>query len=205
MACPECQYPNDRDFRFCQRCGYAKREQDNTLPGRLPSVGWEGIRLRKQHLFSQRSSSNPRDLMSATPDDVVSFLIWKDARWKTKGDLVLVNQTFGKTVRGEQVRSLGVKACSDKHVCPVEGLVSWEEFWVTIVRHRYWRKRQGKAQPHSSRSDTGPGVDRGARRGEEEFRIAVIRGGKVESVGESLGRRGGERKQKDQVQKSGRV
>ncbi|CAH1264032.1 Hypp2818 [Branchiostoma lanceolatum] len=104
VACPECQYPNDCDFRFCQRCGYARRTRDQPPSAKLPLVDWDAIEARRQQLLGQRASSqyekqksqlekelfgflatapNCRDVMSATPDDVIGFLIWKDRAGKT--------------------------------------------------------------------------------------------------------------------------
>ncbi|XP_066288161.1 uncharacterized protein [Branchiostoma lanceolatum] len=104
VACPECQYSNDCDFRFCQRCGYARRTRDQPPSAKLPLVDWDAIEARRQQLLGQRASSqyekqksqlekelfgflatapNCRDVMSATPDDVIGFLIWKDRAGKT--------------------------------------------------------------------------------------------------------------------------
>ncbi|XP_078665289.1 LOW QUALITY PROTEIN: uncharacterized protein LOC144907792 [Branchiostoma floridae x Branchiostoma belcheri] len=59
----------------------------------------------------------------------LSLIKTKEVTRHVQGDFVLVNQTFGKTVRGEQARLLGVKACSDKRGCQVEGLV---RYWTSV-------------------------------------------------------------------------
>lgn len=102
----ELLYPNDEEFRFCQLCGYSRPRSLPPPPPPLKApidlprieVRWEALLRRKQPTpyCRQKSSlgtelasflqnlSPPRDLQSATPMDVVSFLIWKDAGGKTK-------------------------------------------------------------------------------------------------------------------------
>ena len=105
MSCPGCEYPNDKDFRFCQRCGYRRQTQTaKTWPYLKAAVNWEVINERKREL-NQRVRSTPysrqksslenelsaflrkstpsKDIITATPDDVIHFLIWKDSFGKT--------------------------------------------------------------------------------------------------------------------------
>lgn len=105
MSCPECTYPNDRGFHFCQRCGYKRGIGDRATPPSLKAaIDWDDIRARREILWRRSvstpyakqktslegelsaflsRSSPPRDVTSATPDDVVNFLIWKDHFGKT--------------------------------------------------------------------------------------------------------------------------
>ena len=105
VACPTCSYPNDKNFRFCQQCGYARRVQQHDHAQTLKApVDLVEIHRRKQDL-ELRALSTPyakqktalekefmtfllqtspgRDLTTATPDDVITFLIWKDNFGKT--------------------------------------------------------------------------------------------------------------------------
>ena len=105
VSCPGCEYPHDKDFRFCQRCGYRRQTQTaKTWPYLKAAVNWEVINERKREL-NQRVRSTPysrqksslenelsaflrkstpsEDIITATPDDVIHFLIWKDSFGKT--------------------------------------------------------------------------------------------------------------------------
>ena len=106
VSCPSCTYPNDEEFRFCQRCGYARPGLCSPTPQPLRApIDLAQIEARKEALFKRKQStpyfrqksslekelaslvqnlSPPRDLQTATPHGVVSFLIWKDVRGKTK-------------------------------------------------------------------------------------------------------------------------
>ena len=105
VACPGCSYPNDRNFRFCQRCGYNRQGRNFEPPRSLKaSIEWEVISQRKAVLHKRATSTPyakqkcaleaeltgfleqsqpPKDLLSATPDDLINFLIWKDKFGKT--------------------------------------------------------------------------------------------------------------------------
>ena len=99
VSCPRCRYPNDETFRFCQRCGYER----NTVPAAISSllkvpVYFNLIERRKTELRDTRRKSSlekeltgflsrltpRRDISCAIPEDVVSFLIWKDSFGKTR-------------------------------------------------------------------------------------------------------------------------
>ena len=122
VSCPRCRYPNDETFRFCQRCGYER----NTVPAAISSplkapVHFNLIERRKKELRDRRASTpytrqksslekeltgflgrlTPRwDISCAIPEDVVSFLIWKDS--------------FGKTrIHGNECRLFGSKREGD--------------------------------------------------------------------------------------------
>ncbi|RUA04445.1 MAG: hypothetical protein DSY43_06250 [Gammaproteobacteria bacterium] len=106
VRCPDCYYPNDEDFRFCQRCGYSRHlvTTQDSQPLRFP-VDCAQIKARFENLRERRASTPysrqksalekelsgflqkippGRDLNSATPEDVIHFLIWKDNGGKTK-------------------------------------------------------------------------------------------------------------------------
>ena len=104
VACPFCQHPNVQDFQFCQRCGYRRRRASRTAPVTLRGpVDWSEIEIRKQSVLKSRQSSpyvkqksSPekeflaflkrplgKDIFTATPHDVVNFLVWEDQFGKT--------------------------------------------------------------------------------------------------------------------------
>ena len=107
VACPQCNYPNDESFRFCQQCGYQRPSFNNSVPqlgGRL-TIDEELIVARREELRNQRDSSrytkqkstlerefsqflgsraSRKTLASAIPEDVIEFLIWKDHAGRTK-------------------------------------------------------------------------------------------------------------------------
>ena len=98
MACPKCSYANDASFRLCQLCGYPRKVLLPWAPDDLLDIDLDAINARFVSLFASESkydkqksqleklliqflASLPasKDLYSATPSDVVSFLIWKDS------------------------------------------------------------------------------------------------------------------------------
>ena len=99
VSCPNCSYPNDASFAFCQQCGYTPRKVANVLDSEKVSLDLAVIDDRlealqkvksdkpyqKQKSSLQRdlerflhSLSSPKSLLSATPQDLTRFLIWKD-------------------------------------------------------------------------------------------------------------------------------
>ncbi|CAB3984669.1 LIGHT-DEPENDENT SHORT HYPOCOTYLS 6 [Paramuricea clavata] len=103
VACPNCSYPNDHAFRFCQQCGYAHRCGLTAQPETLLHVDLPSVDARITQLFDResvydrqksrlsdlllqflRSLPVPKDLMSATPLDLVCFLVWKDKTGTTQ-------------------------------------------------------------------------------------------------------------------------
>ena len=69
MGCPQCTYPNDESFRFCQSCGYRRAPFKKSPISLKVPVNIQDIRRRKLELTCRRS---------ATPSAVVDFLISKD-------------------------------------------------------------------------------------------------------------------------------
>ena len=105
VQCPECSYPNDHDFSFCQRCGYRRLFQSQqsvnskiqldlpSINNRLQSI--QALRAskpyEKQRSALQKELENflfslplSKSLSSAAPQDLVRFLIYKDRKGKTK-------------------------------------------------------------------------------------------------------------------------
>ena len=104
VKCPECGYPNDHTFRFCQMCDYKRKCQ----PSRLLSISPVDVsaldeRLTQLHTLSLSSSYSKqksslkneleiflrslpgeKSLFSAMPIDICRFLAWKDKDGKTK-------------------------------------------------------------------------------------------------------------------------
>jgi len=105
VRCPDCSYPNDAHFSFCQQCGY-KRQRIHTestppkidvdlsqLDQRLDALGSvreskpyqkqkSSLQKELQHfLFSLPTS---KSLLSAAPRDIARFLVWKNKGGKTK-------------------------------------------------------------------------------------------------------------------------
>jgi len=105
VQCPECAYPNDDTFHFCQQCGYNRKPR---LTGNTPSLvplNLEAINARLHTLRSVRESKpyekqksrlqqelesflfslpSAKSVLEATPEDIIRFLVWKDRSGKTK-------------------------------------------------------------------------------------------------------------------------
>lgn len=105
VQCPECSYPNDAGFHFCQVCGYKRKwvtpeENPQQLSLDLPSIDHrldtlqtvkdhkpyqlQKSKLRKELESFLSSLPCPKTLFSASPRDVTRFLVWKDKKGKTK-------------------------------------------------------------------------------------------------------------------------
>ena len=105
VQCPDCSYPNDTGFRFCQACGYKRKSlapDDNphlvsldlpSLDHRLEALQAvhdhkpyqvQKSKLRKELESFLSSLPCPKTLLSASPRDVTRFLVWKDKKGKTK-------------------------------------------------------------------------------------------------------------------------
>lgn len=52
VKCPECYYPNDHDFRFCQRCGFQRAPPQPTLSRLAVSPNFAELDTRLDHLHS---------------------------------------------------------------------------------------------------------------------------------------------------------
>lgn len=105
VACPECQYANDETFKFCQNCGYHRKETIVSAKTKLRfELNESAILDRKKVLNETHLSSRygrqksalelelssflsslccPKTVKSALPEDVVAFLIWKDQGGRT--------------------------------------------------------------------------------------------------------------------------
>ena len=105
VQCPDCSYPNDSGFRFCQACGYKRKSlapDDNphlvsldlpSLDRRLETLQAvndhkpyqvQKSKLRKELESFLSSLPCPKTLWSASPRDVSRFLVWKDRKGETK-------------------------------------------------------------------------------------------------------------------------
>ena len=105
VSCPNCSYPNDASFAFCQQCGYTRRNETSVPDSEKVLLDLAAIddrleALRKvksdkpyqkqksslQHELERflRSLASLKSLKSATPQDLTRFLIWKDKGGKTK-------------------------------------------------------------------------------------------------------------------------
>ena len=103
--CPQCAYPNDNSFVFCQRCGYHRRRLDPRSAPPMVDVNLEEIDSRlsslekvvKNKSYEKQKSKLQSDLESflaslpfskspleCTPNDIARFLVWKDQWGKTK-------------------------------------------------------------------------------------------------------------------------
>ena len=95
--CPECAYPNDYSFVFCQRCGYHRKCVDQRIETQKVSIDLPEIDERISSLrqraeskpYAKQKSSllmelesflyslpSPKNPLGATPDDLVRFLVW---------------------------------------------------------------------------------------------------------------------------------
>ena len=105
VPCPQCAYLNDDSFNFCQRCGFRKDPVvvDNTrdllridikdIEDRISEL--RKIRSNKSY-EKQKSSTHrelvrflaslptPKSLSSASPGDILKFLVWKEKSGRTK-------------------------------------------------------------------------------------------------------------------------
>ena len=102
--CPECGYLNDADYNFCQRCGFRNASSVSVPPSKRLKIDFKAIDNRLQQLAHVKSSKNyerqksslhsqlmnflssmpvPKNLASASPADIIKFLVWKDSLGKT--------------------------------------------------------------------------------------------------------------------------
>lgn len=104
--CPDCAYLiiNDETNNFCQRCGFRK-ELASAQPVEPSAIDLDSINNRLSQLaknklskpYEKQKSSlhreflsvlaslpSPKTLHSATPEDILKFLVWKDKAGKTK-------------------------------------------------------------------------------------------------------------------------
>ena len=103
--CPDCSYANDAGFNFCQHCGFqpappSVSARTSRVSLDLPAIdrrisSLQSVRAAKPYekqkcslyleleslLSSLPTSKSP---ISASPKDVIRFLVWKDSKGKTK-------------------------------------------------------------------------------------------------------------------------
>ena len=104
VRCPDCGYPNDHTFHFCQMCGYRRQSfhpcvssiapvDVSTLDNRLHelkalslSTAYSKQKLSLKNELESFLFSLPghKSLSAAMPIDVCRFLAWKDKDGKTK-------------------------------------------------------------------------------------------------------------------------
>ncbi|XP_019620334.1 PREDICTED: uncharacterized protein LOC109466909 [Branchiostoma belcheri] len=102
VACPECHHPNDHNFRRCQMCGYVRKPfppprkninvDEEKIQARLDEIhklavntdyGKKKVALENELTDFLGNISPPKDLTTASPKDICSFLVWKDKGGKT--------------------------------------------------------------------------------------------------------------------------
>ena len=102
--CPDCAYLKNETYNFCERCGFRK-ELVPAQPGNPSAIDLDSINNRLSQLAknklskpyeNQKSSLHrellsvlaslptPKTLHSATPGDILKFLVWKDKAGNTK-------------------------------------------------------------------------------------------------------------------------
>ena len=103
--CPDCSYANDCGFNFCQNCGFQPAPPSVSTSATRVSLDLPAIDRRISSLQSARAAKpyerqkcnlqlqlesflsslpTPKSLISASPKDVIRFLVWKDSKGKTK-------------------------------------------------------------------------------------------------------------------------
>ena len=99
LSCTRCSYPNDFDYKFCQRCGYGKDVVTRVASPDHVAIDNIRIKSRLRELEILRSSKpyqrqkdslqrqlesfldslpSAKSIATASPSDVVNFLIWRD-------------------------------------------------------------------------------------------------------------------------------
>ena len=106
VECAQCLYPNDNCFRFCQQCGYKRISAAQPNTSKSLKVDIESIDSRIEELNKAKSSrayekqksqleselqvflesipTCPKTIHSASPHDILRFLVWKDAKGRTQ-------------------------------------------------------------------------------------------------------------------------
>ena len=103
--CPDCSYANDTGFNFCQHCGFQPVPPSVSARASRVSLDLPAIDRRISSLQSVRAAKpyekqkcslyfelesflsslpTPKSPFSASPKDVIRFLVWKDSKGKTK-------------------------------------------------------------------------------------------------------------------------
>lgn len=104
MQCSERSYPNDDCFQFCQQCGLQRFSRIPGLASKIIKIELAHIDTRIKELDFARASRGyqrqktqmesklssflasfqpQKTLFSATPKDILRFLVWKDGKGKT--------------------------------------------------------------------------------------------------------------------------
>lgn len=99
LSCTRCSYPNDIDYKFCQRCGHGKEVRARVATPAHVAIDNPRIESRLKELEILRSSKpyqrqkdslqrqlesfldslpSAKSIATASPADVVNFLIWRD-------------------------------------------------------------------------------------------------------------------------------
>ena len=102
--CPDCSYANDAGFNFCQHCGFQPTLPPVSARTSFVSLDLPAINRRISSLQSVRAAKpyekqkcnlylelesflsslpTPKSPISASPKDVIRFLVWKDSKGKT--------------------------------------------------------------------------------------------------------------------------
>lgn len=105
IECSKCSYPNDDCFRFCQQCGSKRGAPLLHHATKRFEIDIQAIDARIREINSVRGSRAyekqksqleveldhfleslpcPKTLLSASPQDVLRFLVWKDCRGRTQ-------------------------------------------------------------------------------------------------------------------------
>ena len=74
VQCPECSYPNDHDFSFCQRCGYRRLFQSQQSVNSKIQLDLPSINNRLQSIQALRASKPYEKQKSALQKELENFL-----------------------------------------------------------------------------------------------------------------------------------
>ena len=164
VQCPECCYPNDASFRFCQNCGFKRVSQDilnppQRVPVSLPSIdsrlaALQSIRngkpYQKQKTKLQEeldrflySLPTSKSVDTTSPQDITRFLVWKDRKGKTKIHLPAC-KLFGTKQVGRCTCPTTLSAGT------VDNLIGkLRSLFVDLGRGREWNELLGIGNPAS--------------------------------------------------------
>ena len=75
VSCPKCCYPNDENFRFCQRCGYERNTVPTTALSPLKApIDLSHIERRKRELRDRQASTAYTKQKSSLEKELTTFL-----------------------------------------------------------------------------------------------------------------------------------
>ena len=166
VRCPTCSHANDHDFRFCQRCGYTrkqlyvrktkavdvdlgeidKRLQQLTNFDRVTSYSKQKDSLQKELDNFLAAIPGKPSLAAVTPRDLCRFLIFKDRHGKTQ-----VHRN-GCTFLGQR----GIHSCG----CPLRLSYKTVDSYIGKLRAIFhangrdgeWDERLGLGNPAADKS-----------------------------------------------------